>query len=65
MANLMDGLLEELRRNRELAAIYDTIPTGAIGAALIRRDIATAEKAIAESDTVAMLRVYNALKNNE
>jgi len=30
MANLMDGLLEELRRNRELAAIYDTIPTGAM-----------------------------------
>jgi len=62
----MEGLLEEMNRNRELLVQYAAIgPAGTLGAVLISQDIATAERAIADDDVVAMLRVYEALKNNE
>jgi len=63
--NLIEGLQEELKRNRELRAEYDKIPTGVLGARFIQADIATGEHAIATGDTVAMLKAYEALRNNE
>lgn len=63
--NLMEGLLHEIERNRELLSEYQSIPTGAFGAMLVAADIKDAEKALASGDTVEMLRVYNALQNNE
>ena len=63
--NLMEGLLEEIERNVGLAEIYDSIPTGAFGAIMIRQDIARAKAAISNGDTIEMMRIYDALKNNE
>jgi len=51
-----------MNRCRDLIKIYDTIPTGAFGAAMIKQDIVAAEKAMASGDTVQMLRYYKALK---
>ena len=64
--NLMDGLMDELNRNRELLKIYQEIgPAGRLGAMLIDRDIKAGEQAIRDNDVVAMLRAYNALKDNK
>jgi hypothetical protein len=65
MVNLMDGLLQELNRNRELLKMYQEIPTGAFGAMMIKRDIDAGESAIKNGDTVEMLRAYQALQDNE
>ena len=63
--NLMEGLIEECNRNRELKKVYDEIPTGAMGAALIQADIDRAEKAMGTGDVVEMLEIYNTMKSNE
>lgn len=60
--NLMEGLIEETNRCREVAKLYDAIPTGFIGAALIRQDIAFAEKAMGTGDVIMMLQAYEKLK---
>lgn len=66
MANLMEGMLEELNRNRDLLRQYETVgPAGAFGAAVIREKIATGEKTIAENDVVQMLKAYNALTESK
>ena len=63
---LADGLLEELKRNRELLMLYKQIgPNGAFGAAMIEADIQRAEKAMVEQDIVAMLQAYEKLKESE
>lgn len=46
----------------ELLPIYDSIPTGAFAAAMMRADLDAAAKAMAEGNAVAMLRVYQSLK---
>ena len=63
--NLIEGLMAEIERNEELARVYDTIPTGALGAMLIRQDLKRARAAIASGDVIEEMRVYDALKNNE
>ena len=63
--NLMEGLIEECNRNRELKKVYNEIPTGAMGAALIQSDIDRAEKAMGTGDVVEMLEIYNTMKSNE
>jgi len=65
MPNLMEGLLQELNRNRELLSIYRSIPEGAYGALIIERDITDGERAIADNDVVAMLRSYKKLQENK
>lgn len=62
MDNLMDGLLKELNRCRELKLMYDEIPTGKFGSIMIQRAIDGGEKAIAENDVVKMLASYKELK---
>ena len=58
-----DALPREIERCQELLVAYAEIgPAGAFGAAMIRRDIAAAHKAIMEGDVVAMIRAYEALK---
>ena len=64
MPNLMEGLLKELARNRELLAEYKKIPTGAFGAMMIQADIDKAEKAIANDDVAEMAKAYTALKES-
>ncbi len=65
--NLMEGLLNELNRNRELLTQYKTITGGGgyFGSSFIERDIKRAETAIGKGNTVEMVRVYNKLKSNE
>lgn len=60
--NLIEGLLAELNRNREILKLYEDIPTGTFGAIMIKESIITAERAMSEGDTVAMMRAYEELK---
>ncbi len=64
--NLMQGLLDELDRNRDLKAAYDTIGSaGLFGSGMIQSDINAGEAAIAYDDVVAMLKAYEKLKGNK
>lgn len=63
--NILDALRKQIDRNRELVEIYKTIPTGGFGKMMIERDIKLAEDAIAEQDTVQMIRLYGVLKGNQ
>ena len=65
MPNLIEGLQEELTRNREVLTEYEAIPTGAFGALMIRQAITAAEAAIASGDVVAMLRCYKELQGTK
>jgi len=66
MGNLMEGLIDEMNRNRELLKRYESIGiAGSFGRIAIGRDIAAGEQAIKDNDVVAMLRAYETLKNNE
>ncbi len=61
--NLMEGLLREMNRCRELIMAYESIgPAGAFGRAMIKQDIANAEKAIGSGDVVAMVGAFKALQ---
>ena len=63
--NLMEGMIEELNRNRELLKEYEAIPQGVFGAAMIKKDIEDAEKAMGGGDVIEMLSCYETLKKNE
>lgn len=63
--NLIEGITKEIERCRELLEIYEQIPTGKFGSIMIQRDISSAEKAMAESDTVEMIKCYKALTSCE
>lgn len=66
MPNLMEGLLQELNRNRELLQQYKNIgPAGMIGASMIALDIQAGEKSISDDDIVAMVTIYQRLKGNK
>ena len=62
MTNLADALPDEQRRVRELLDVYNTIPTGAFAAAMLRDALGRAERAAAAGDVVAMARSYAELK---
>ena len=62
---LMEGLLEEMDRVREIIAVYKQFPAGQLAAAVMEADIEMATKAIAQGDTVEMLRRYDSLKGWE
>jgi hypothetical protein len=64
--NLMDGLMDELNRNRELLKEYEAIgPAGAFGAIFIRQAIARGESAIRSGDVIKMLQAYSELKDSQ
>ena len=65
MGNLIEDLMQELNRNKELLGMYEKIPQGVFGATMIKADIKKAEKAIVEGDTVKMLSSFISLKDNE
>ena len=60
--NLQQGLISELNRVREVLAVYEKIPTGAFGAAMIKMSISNAEAAMGDGDAIAMLKAYEDLK---
>lgn len=64
--SLGDALPREVKRCQELVAVYKSLgPVGAFGAAAIQANIARALKAMIEQDTVAMIAVYQDLKEHK
>jgi hypothetical protein len=64
--NLMDGLIDELNRNRELLKQYEAIgPAGMFGAHFIKQAIKDGEDSIRSGDVVQMLRAYSELKDTQ
>lgn len=51
-----------MNRAREVLKEYESIPEGALGAAMIKLSIANTEKSIKDNDVVEMLRCYQNLK---
>lgn len=66
MTTVGDDIQVQIKRNQELVQQYIAIgPTGKFGVMMIQRDIDAAVKALAEGDCVAIVRTYEALKNNK
>jgi len=63
--NLIEGIQKELNRARELKQVYDNIPTGFFGSAVIQQAINKAEKCISMGDTIGMMQAYEELKQLE
>lgn len=65
--NLMDGLISEMNRVRELIKEYEhpmLKGAGFVAASFMKIDIQNAEKAISSGDVVQMLVCYDELKKN-
>ena len=62
MASLAEDFPQEQQRVRDLLPLYDSIPTGAFGAMMLRQALTRAEQAASSGDVVAMLRSYEELK---
>jgi len=66
--NLMDGLLSEMNRVRDIIKEYEDPlmnGAGALAAAFMKQDIAFAEKTISTGDTINMMVAYSKLKEYE
>ena len=63
--NIIEDLQQELDRNKKILTFYESIPQGAFGAVFIREGITSAEKAIAEMDTVKMITALKYLREIE
>jgi len=61
----LEVLEEELVRNRELLKLYESIPTGVFGAAMLRKDIKDTENAIRTENLAAMVSCLKRLRENE
>lgn len=59
---MIEDLQQEIERCKKLLEVYKTIPMGVFAATMIASDIEEAEKSIAESDTVGMIRALNNLR---
>jgi len=61
--SLGEALPREMARVRDvLLPHYDAIPTGVFASALMRADLDRAARAMAEGDTVEMMRAYESLR---
>jgi hypothetical protein len=65
--NLMEGLLSEIDRVKDLIKIYEELPdnAGAFGAMMLKTELKLAQRTIADGDTVRMLGAYQSLKECE
>ena len=65
--NLMEGLLSEMNRVRDLIVEYNNLPggVGIFGASLMKINIQKAEKAISSGDVIQMMVCYKELKGHE
>lgn len=52
--NLVEAILEEIDRVNELIKIYESIPTGGFGAAMLKVTLQDAKKALASGDVIQM-----------
>ena len=62
MPNLIEGLLEQSNRVRDIIKIYDDTPNGGTAALMMRNSIARAEKAIETGDTIEMMLCFTDLE---
>ena len=68
MSSIGSELPKEMARVRDVVIpLYESLPDncGAIGAMLMRADLDRAAVALAEGDIVAMIQVYESLKEAE
>ena len=63
--SLAEALPKEQARVREILAIYDKVPGGALAASMMRLSLTEAERAAAAGDVVSMARAYEDLKGYE
>lgn len=66
--NLMDGLLSEMNRVREIIKEYEMPElkgAGIFAATMMKQSIAKAENSIRSNDVIKMLRAYSELKEYE
>ena len=66
--NLMDGLLREINRVREIIKEYEMPElkgAGIFAATMMKQSIAKAENSIRSNDVIEMLRAYSELKEYE
>ena len=65
--NLIEGLLSEMNRVREIIKEYDSIPNnaGAFASMMMNQSIKNAEALISNGDTTGMLKAYSDLKEYE
>jgi hypothetical protein len=64
--NLIDALLRELNRNRELLAEYENIGApGMFGATMLRQSIRRAENSISTGNVFEMLQAFEDLKQSK
>lgn len=66
--NLMDGLLSEMNRVRDIIKEYEHPSlngAGQFAASFMKMDILMAEKSISEGDVIKMLQAYSKLKEYE
>ena len=63
MTNLIEGILNECNRVREIIPHYEAIgPAGNFGAAMLRACIKEGEQAMASGDVVRMVHAYKSLQ---
>ena len=62
--NLIEGLLSEMDRVREIVKEYESLPSnaGILAASFMKLDIKRAETCMANGDTIEMMLVYEKLK---
>lgn len=65
--NLMQGLLEQRDRVKDLLKTYEQLPNnaGAFGAIILRDYLSKADNAITTGDVIEMIKCYENLKNAE
>ena len=65
--NAIEGLQQELERNKELLKQYEELPiqSGFFGVAVLKEKIKRGEKAMVSGDVVEMLSAYRQLKDSE
>lgn len=60
---LADAFPREQQRVRELLTVYEGIPTGGFGAAMLRQTLDRAERAAISGDITQILTSYQELKD--
>ncbi len=65
--NLIDGLLYEMNRVREIIKEYESLPKGAgvFASTIMKIDIQKAEQSIKDNDVVKMMLCYTTLQEYE
>jgi arginine repressor len=65
--NLMQGLLDEIIRVKDIVTVYKSLPknAGLFASVIMETLIKEAIKSISDGDTIAMIRTYKELKECE